>query len=99
MAPKNTLRLRKRTDEGVSRVRQPSAAQAKAAQMLGTQAGRHTARFATEGSPVQLRTALSTGDRMGRIGNLPVKFQQQLVKPGIPQDLLYRLLHVLAPSW
>jgi tetratricopeptide (TPR) repeat protein len=29
---------------------------------------------------------------------LPVKAQQQLVKPGIPQDLFYRLLHVLAPA-
>jgi hypothetical protein len=33
------------------------------------------------------------------LGNLPVKTQQQFKKPGIPQDLLYRLLHVLAPAW
>jgi hypothetical protein len=36
---------------------------------------------------------------MGRIGDLPVKFQQRMVEPGVSQDLLYRLLHELAPSW
>lgn len=73
--------------------------QAKAAQMLRPQAGRHTARFAAEGSPMKLRPALSTRQRMRRIGHLPVKAQQQLVKPGIPQDRFDRLVHVLAPAW
>jgi hypothetical protein len=48
---------------------------------------------------VQRRPALPASIRVRRLGNLPVKTQQQLIKPGIPQDLFDRLLHVLAPAW
>ena len=58
-----------------------------------------TARLALPRPPMQRRPALRASIRTRGLGNLPVKAQQQLVKSGIPHDLLHRLLHVLAPAW
>ena len=85
MAPKNTLRPRNRSDGGVSRLRQPSAAQHRLKRrVLRSEPGRAAAGFARERAPVQLRPALLTSTRVRRVRRFPGQTPAAVRKIGCP---------------
>ncbi len=77
MAPRNTLRPRKRSDPGVSRLRHSRAAQQKLnrSRMLRPEPRRYAARLTREGTTVQLRAAPRTSTLVCSVRDLPVKPQ------------------------